>query len=312
MQFSATLLCLLIALINIQKGASLKPAADITARISRRELFQATTSATVALSTLPYAAVGATSIASRLSSDNISIPSPSYATELNGVDNLYFPNFMEGAWAVTQTLVNVSTPLGLKYVGGPNGLERIAAETMAEASKQVGKPVNLKLRFVGTRWGVAEDRIYNTKQRLDAFAGRSVVSSVEYSNVSGSNRASVLAMGGTEEDPLQTTFVRFKGPAAQKTFVVSHGSQALSDSQWVAYELDRGIFALTNQNTAPPLTTDSEIIWMLEKRDDDYVQGKLRIAGYLNPNSDVLYFDARQRAVSIQDYTMDFKREKQQ
>mmetsp|Transcript_6463 Transcript_6463/g.9834 ORF Transcript_6463/g.9834 Transcript_6463/m.9834 type:complete len:120 (+) Transcript_6463:191-550(+) len=115
-------------------------------------------------------------------------------------------------------------------------------------------------------------------------------------------------MGGTEDDPLQTTFIRFKGPAAQKTFVVSHGAEKISDTQWAGYELDRAIFALTNQSTAPPLTTDSEIIWMFEKVDDDTVKAKLRIAGYLNAQSDTLYFDARNRAVSLQDYTLEMKR----
>ena len=119
---------------------------------------------------------------------------------------------------------------------------------------------------------------------------------------------SVLAMGGTEQDPLQTTIVRFKGPAAQKSFVVSHGSEQLSETQWAGYELNRSIFALTNQSTAPPLTTDSELIWFFEQKDKDHVQGKLRIAGYLNPQSDKLYFEARNRAVSLQDYSLDMKR----
>lgn len=215
---------------------------------------------------------------------------------------------MSGEWQVTQTLVNVTTPLGLKFVGGPNGKEQIATETMLEARKNIGKPVSLRLRYIPTKWGVAEDRLFNAKQRLDAFAGKSVVASVEYSNVGGSNRPSVLAMGGTEQDPLQTTIVRFKGPAAQKTFVVSHGAESLSDTVWSGYEVDRSIFALTNTNTAPPLTTDSELIWFLEQKSKDHVEGKLRIAGYLNPQSDTLYFDARNRAVSLQDYTLDFRR----
>lgn len=280
--------------------------------ISRRKaLFRVTGTAvtsSVAFASIPKVAQSASSILNRLSTNNLNIPSPSYTKELNGVDNLYFPDFMAGEWTVTQTLVDTSTPLGLKFIGGPNGSERIALETMAEAQKQVGVPVNFTLKFIPTKWGVAEDRIYNTKQRLNAFAGRSVVASVEYANVSTSNRDAILAMGGTENDPLPTTVVRFKGPAAQKTFVVSHGKEELDESRWAGYELDRGIFALTNQNTAPPLTTDSEFIWMLEKLDNNHIHGVLRIAGYLNPNSDTLYFEARQRSVSLQDYKLDFKR----
>lgn len=277
---------------------------------TRRDLFRVAGSSAAAALILPAQVAAATtsSIASKLEKDILTIPPPSYATELNGVDNLYFPSFMAGEWQVTQTLLDTSTPLGLKFVGGPNGVEQIAAETMAEARKNIGKPVSLRLRYIPTKWGVAEDRLFNTKQRLDAFAGKSVVAAVEYANVGGSNRPSVLAMGGTEQDPLQTTVVRFKGPAAQKTFVVSHGAESLSETQWAGYELDRSIFALTNQNTAPPLTTDSELIWFMDKLSDSHVQAKLRIAGYLNPQSDKLYFDARNRAVSLQDYTLDMKR----
>jgi hypothetical protein len=70
----------------------------------------------------------------------------------------------------------------------------------------------------------------------------------------------------------------------------------------------RSIFALTNTNTAPPVTTDTEYIWEFEKIDDITVRGKLRIAGYLNAQSDILYFDARKRAVSLQDYTLDMRK----
>jgi len=280
--------------------------------IGRRDLFRTAGSAAVVASSLSWSpgpvVAAAPSIASKLGKDVLTIPAPSGATELNGVDNLYFPSFLAGEWEVTQTLVDTSTPLGLKFVGGPNGVEQIAKDTMAEARKNIGKPVSLRLRYLPTKWGVAEDRLFNAKQRLDAFAGKSVVAGVEYANVGGSNRPAVLAMGGTEQDPLQTTIVRFKGPAAQKTFVVSHGSDSLSDTEWVGYELDRSIFALTNQSTAPPLTTDSELIWYFEQQSNDHVQGKLRIAGYLNPQSDTLYFEARNRAVSLQDYTLDMKR----
>ena len=298
-----------LVMLSQQNGEALNITPNSISR--RMALFRAsgaTVTSAVAFASVPKVAQAASSILNRLSTSDLSIPSPSYIKELNGVDNLYFPDFMAGEWTVTQTLMETSTPLGLKFVGGPNGSERIALETMAEAQKQVGVPVNFTLKFVPTKWGVAEDRIYNTKQRLNAFAGRSVVASVEYANVSTSNRDAILAMGGTAYDPLPTTVVRFKGPAAQKTFVVSHGNEVLDESRWAGYELDRGIFALTNQNTAPPLTTDSEFIWFLEKLDNNHVRGQLRIAGYLNPNSDTLYFEARQRSVSIQDYKIDLKR----
>ncbi|CAB9498103.1 expressed unknown protein [Seminavis robusta] len=259
----------------------------------------------------PSSAATSTSYSERLEQDKLNLPAPSYASELNGVDNTYFPPFLAGTWNVTQTLVSVKTPLGIQFAGGPNGDIQIAQSSIDQMiTQQLDKPVQLQLRYIPTKWGVAEDRLFNTRQRLDAFAGRAVVASVEYANVGGSNRASVLAMGGQDTDPLQTTMIRFKGPAAQKTFVVSHGSSStssLSDSSvWSGYELQRSIFALTNQNTAPPITTDSELIWEFQPTttSDTIVQGRLRIAEYLNAQNDKLYFEAGKRAVTLQDYTL--------
>mmetsp|Transcript_26836 Transcript_26836/g.62728 ORF Transcript_26836/g.62728 Transcript_26836/m.62728 type:complete len:333 (+) Transcript_26836:208-1206(+) len=248
------------------------------------------------------------SISNRLNDEILFLPPPSLASEFNGIDNTYFPSYLNGEWEVTQTLVDMRAPLGMKYIGGPNGSLEIADKTMKEARSKVGLPVKLKLRYVSTKWGVAEDRLFNSEERLNAFAQKSVVASVQYADVGGSNRKSVLALGGTNGDPLQTTLVYFKGPAAQKSFVTSHGGEQFTDTPWAGYEVQRSIFALTNQNTAPPITTDSEYIWSFEQIDENHVQGKLRIAGYLNAQADTLYFDARNRAVSLQDYTLDMRK----
>ena len=261
----------------------------------------------------PSNAASSSTISSRFENDMLTIPPPSYASEFNGIDNTYYPSFLAGEWDVTQTLMSASAPLGLKYMGGPNGVVSIAQASLDQTKSQIGIPVKLKLRYVPTKWGVAEDRLYNTQERLNSFAGKAVVAQTAYADVGGSNRASVVAMGGGKDDPLQTTLVYFKGPAAQKSFVVSHGedkikSKSESELTWSGYELQRSIFALTNQSTAPPITTDSEYIWEFTKLDSNHVQGRLRIAGYLNAQSDTLFFEARNRAVSLQDYTLDMKR----
>lgn len=215
---------------------------------------------------------------------------------------------MAGDWDATQTLISTKAPLGMKFIGGPQGSIDVAQKVMNDQTKRLNEPVELKLRFVKTNWGVVEDRAYNLRSRLDSFAGKSVVASVNYADVRESNRASLLAAGGLESDPLMTTLVYFKGPAAQKTFVISFGqdpSDIVSRSdKWSGYELDRSIFALTNQSTAPPVTTDTEIIYSFKRIGDDRVEGRLRLAGYLNPQSDQLYFEAKNRAVSLTDYTI--------
>jgi hypothetical protein len=231
----------------------------------------------------------------------------SRSSSRSGSDNIYFPDYLEGTWDVTQTLTAVRTPLGLAYIGGPMGLVEIAEKSLAESVTQIGAPVKLRLSFVQTPFGVAEDRAANAASRLNAFAGKTVVAGVDYADLGASNRAAMLAAGGKATDPLQTVVIRFKGPAAQKLFVTSHGSQTLSENVWIGYEGQQSIFVLTNASTFPPVFTDSESIYRFERTgtDNRHLSGKLRIAGYLNVQSDKLYFDARNRAVSIQDYTLD-------
>jgi hypothetical protein len=206
---------------------------------------------------------------------------------------------MAGTWDVEQTLKRAEAPLGLKFIGGPRGDLAIAQKSLDEQRSRIGQPQKLKLRFVRTKFGVVEDRLYNTRSRLDAFAGRAVASSVEYAETGGNNRRGNVVLGGSADDPLITTVTYYKGPAAQKVFSVARTTET-SDNLWRGSEATRSIFALTNTNAAPPITTDSEILTEL-RRTGDAVVGRLRLVDYMNPQ-DPLYFDARRKAVSIADY----------
>ena len=277
--------------------------------ISRRSFVESSSAAVGAVAITPSGANAASSsIADRLDAEIIKSPPITAGTKYTGHENLYFPDWLEGEWYAVQTLVSTKAPLGLKFIGGPQGSLEVAQKTMDEQAKRINEPVNLKLRFVKTNFGVVEDRAFNLRSRLDAFAGKSVVASVNYADVRESNRASILASGGKEDDPLTTTLVYYKGPAAQKTFVISHGQDQLDSENWSGYELDRSIFALTNNNIAPPITTDTEVIYSFNKIRDDRVEGKLRLAGYLNPQADSLYFEAQNKAVSLTDYKLTLTR----
>jgi len=52
--------------------------------------------------------------------------------------------------------------------------------------------------------------------------------------------------------------VRFKGPAAQKSFLLSHGEEYVDgdSNKFAAYETLRSIFALTNQNSVHTPSND--------------------------------------------------------
>lgn len=277
-----------------------------------RRRFLETTAALSSISTSlvspANAADSASLIADRLDTDIITTPSITAGSKNSGHENLYFPDWLEGDWDATQTLMSTKAPLGLKYIGGPSGDTEIARKTMDEQAKRIGEAVRLKLRFVSTKWGVVEDRAFNLRSRIDAFAGKQVVASVNYADVRESNRESVLKAGGAESDPLTTTLVYFKGPAAQKQFIISYGSNALEEDEWAGYELQRSIFALTNNSIAPPVTTDTEAIYKFKRLTSDTVEGQLRLAAYLNPQNDKLFFETKSRAVSVTDYTLTLRR----
>jgi hypothetical protein len=268
----------------------------------------------------------------RLKADTLQQLPTGATTTSAGVDNTLYPAFLLGTWDVTQILIGCSAPIGLAFAGGPNGIEAIGAASIAESRQRLNQPVRLELRYVQSNiattsgsdsdaeghGGVVEDRIFNALERLDKFAGKSVVAAVEYANTRASNRASMKAVTGRDDDPLATTVVRFKGPAAQKSFVTGHHGSVKAgfrdpsnqSSCWAGFESQRSLFALTNESTAPPITTDSELIFQycVDSNDVNHVTGRLRIAGYLNPNSDKLYFETRNRAVTLQDYTLDMRR----
>ena len=127
----------------------------------------AATAASVWLGTGPSPSFAATTpsgkIASRLEPGaTLVLPQPSYSSELNGVDNTYYPDWLAGEWDVTQTLVDAQTPLGLKFVGGPNGLIDIAEKTMAEAKLKVSTDRVVSLSFVVFPFACYESRSFLT------------------------------------------------------------------------------------------------------------------------------------------------------
>lgn len=243
---------------------------------------------------LGQAVDAASSSADRLTQDILVQPPTSSRAVLSTPTT--YPDFLEGTWDVTQTLVGCKAPLGLRFAGGPNGVESIGVTSIKESESQLNKPVKLQLRYMRNSDGqVVEDRVFNTRQRLDNFAGRPVVSTVDMTADTGTLQNSAV-------------LVRFRGPAAQKTFVTAHHTNTdNTSSPWSGWERQRSLFALTNESTAPPITTDSELIYQFEKQDANRIVGKFRIAGYLNP-IDRLYFDAGNKAVTLQDYSLDLQR----
>ena len=286
-------------------------------------------------SAAPAVAAGAPeTIADRLTATSLPMPPVKQRSEFDlfsksGLyDDLFFPSYMAGTWDVVQTLVDFNAPQGALFLTGPRGnrpdvAQQVIAQERAKIGSAVG-PYRLRWLTVPNRRQpnapyVVEDRAYNLKSRLNAFAGKEVVKDVEYVEVGGANRI------GYGDAPLPTTLTRFKGSAVQKTFSNNRGSEFSSGSSdsgsssgdsgatWTGFEFVRTLFARTDSSgrDLPPVVTDTQIITSLRVLENDsqngseaapmVVVGKVRIADYLTPQ-DQLFFNAKQQAVAISDY----------
>mmetsp|Transcript_4505 Transcript_4505/g.10606 ORF Transcript_4505/g.10606 Transcript_4505/m.10606 type:complete len:312 (-) Transcript_4505:182-1117(-) len=265
----------------------------------------------------PVAAAPKLSISSRFETDDLPAPPVKQRSELNlftsssGLyDDLFFPSWMGGTWAVTLTLRSFSTPQGTRFLSGPQGNRPdVAAKTVADQQSRIGKavgPYDLRWVTVNRPDGqvfVVEDRAFNTKARLDAFAGRDVVKRVEYVEIGGANRI------GYGDAPLPTTLVRYKGGrAVQKTFSNNRASELdPATGLWTGFEFTRTLFAIADSDL-PPVVTDTQVVTQLRQGPTPRsVTGRIRIADYLTPQ-DQLYFEARQRAVSVSDWEVSLTR----
>ena len=78
------------------------------------------------------------------------------------------PAWLVGTWDCEQTLQSFTTPLGVQFIGAAGRPVSEAQASVAETLRQIGKPVQLQLRFHSVPGGAREDRQFNARSRLDA------------------------------------------------------------------------------------------------------------------------------------------------
>ena len=145
--------------------------------------------------------------------------------------------WLVGRWSCEQTLQRYSTPQGVQYIGAA-GRPLVEAEaSAAQTRQQIGVPVNLELRWRASPGGAVEDRAYNVRSRLDAFAGRRVV-----------RQGRTCADAGVDSPGVACSFIDFTGPIAQKTIVnavrvAAPASTAEGGGTFISSELTRTILA---------------------------------------------------------------------
>ena len=291
-------------------------AAHSGARLSRRE-------AVVAVGLLPSLSPLAAAAAdpydelrSRLAAPLVS---QSATSPLGSRDEARLPAWMAGRWRCEQTLQAFTTPLGVQYIGAPGRPIAEAEASAAETRGQIGKRVALELRFDAVAGGAVEDRPFNARSRLDAFAGRKVV-----------RDAQACAAAGVDAPGVSCAMVEFLGPVSQKQIVnwarvatpaTSASPDAAPPPSSVIYsDFSRSIFARRlapgDTRNFPPITTDAETIVYLAAEPapadssataTDVLRGRLRLISYLQPY-DPLYFSAGGKSVSLSDYSLTLTR----
>lgn len=192
--------------------------------------------------------------------------------------------------------------MGNRFLGGSS--PAVNEKSAQEAAQQVGRRIEYRVRFVRDADGrLREDRAYNSQQRLDAFAGRPVVRRSEYVAIDRGGETSRL-----------NTLTYFKGGLVGKAFSLRRRSQAAGPDAVVADELTRQIYARRCEQSEetrvcpPPIVTDQESVTEYRRMPDGTVEGRVRLLGYLNP-TDLLYFAAERRAVTVSDYRIRLARD---
>mmetsp|Transcript_75511 Transcript_75511/g.110616 ORF Transcript_75511/g.110616 Transcript_75511/m.110616 type:complete len:106 (-) Transcript_75511:52-369(-) len=88
----------------------------------------------------------------------------------------------------------------------------------------------------------------------------------------------------------------------------------MQQPSFVAAENTRQLYAKKCEQTAetgvcaPPIVTDQEAVTLFSLEGAGQVVGKVRLLGYLNPQAP-LFFDARQQAVTISDYSLTMRKQ---
>lgn len=181
-------LCLLLVTRGVTLGDALT--------LSRRAVIGAgfgTGAAVLTSNSSPATAAPSSTIADRLSMPVLQqqgVKQPSlFGGQGSLYDDLFFPTWMQGEWLATSTLTGFEAPLGPKFLAGPSGARLDVAEaTIRQQQSKIGSsigPYPLKWLKIypprsssksaeSTKSFVVEDRAFNTKSRLNAFAGRPV------------------------------------------------------------------------------------------------------------------------------------------
>jgi hypothetical protein len=198
--------------------------------------------------------------------------------------DLYYPEWMEGTWQVTSTLVDLAAPLAPKIVtpgfeSNRNYLDRSIAFPVKFKKISVFQ-VEIPLPIVRGKIGIIADRQYNGLKIAKAYLGERVVLSVKV-DPDNPNR--------------QVTFL--SGDRQLSSSITGRASEIPQTDRFIATEITQQIFQGSQQIYLNEVetTTDYHLI------DLKTIEADQITAIYLSPK-DPDYFQAQNRPVALYRY----------
>ncbi|KAI8467836.1 MAG: hypothetical protein J3K34DRAFT_523389 [Monoraphidium minutum] len=209
---------------------------------------------------------------------------------------LRYPPWMEGTWAVAAKFAGAEFPLGPRVVGRatPGALKA----SMAVALPDVGAGMERALAF--------EQRVFNTRQVMDAFLGYAAVTAVTYAPLDNPTRMAVVWATPRKDAERQSSDLR-----KAEIFINNRGAAGGGGGEpFCCFEQQ------VTQAKQQGAIGDYAVWWEFRPEGAGGGEGgaaprrlavRQRVAAYLQPQ-DPLYFQAGSRAVAVYDYAYTYTR----
>jgi hypothetical protein len=220
------------------------------------------------------------------------------ASSVNKQDNLVFPPWMEGTWALHSRPLATAAPLGRKFL--PTDLVRMRLDSNIEEGSVA--PLDYTVRFArrGSDGAVVSDRCANLRAVQNAAAGYARVEDVIFEQgsqlkVKYSPFGKDGAYPGQSRAEIYIQWRKQSAPRGEDEFAFAEATRSVLLAQQRSITL-----------------TDAETLCRFQRVSPTSVAARQRVLRFLTPNPNsaegLLWQEAQGRAVAILDYELKLER----
>jgi hypothetical protein len=260
-----------------------------------------------------------------LASELAPLSASSSFAALMGDNELYYPDFLFGAWDVQATLRRKTFPYGVDVVPSNSLLEgspRYRLEKVGDTTKYqvhyfstlantISNQVKVNLGLGVPSSQIIADRAYNIQSISRAYQQLTPVDGVLWDYSKEPTRLTLLfAPGSLAED------MRPLGPRRGEVYLTARQSELLDNDSGT---LQPAVFCAAEQSRSVMLSTRSTVVSDIETVTEfhpissDQLQAVQRIAVYLTPNPNsregILWQQVGGKAVAFYDYELSMQRQ---